>query len=129
MKKLLALFCLCSISLNLCHAQTTKLELNRSGGQARVNIIGETNRDYTLSAGDLGASNWNFLATLTLTNSNQSWYDSASSGMAIRYYRALKLASPSTPEHADDFRLIDHQGKSRSLYYYENATNTIAFAL
>ena len=82
MKKLFALLCLCSISLTLCPAQVTKLELNRSGGLARVNIIAETNRDYTLSAGDLSGSNWDFLATLTLTNSNQAWYDSAAAGLA-----------------------------------------------
>jgi hypothetical protein len=49
--------------------------------------------------------------------------------MPGRLYRALKLESPTVPEYADDFRLIDHQGKSRSLHYYENATNAKAFVL
>src|SRR5206468_11775203 len=41
------------------------------------------------------------------------------------FYRGIKLAlgTPTTPPYADDFRLIDHQGVSRSLYYYQNATN------
>src|SRR5207247_2936301 len=45
------------------------------------------------------------------------------------FYRALQLANPVIPEFADDFRLIDHRGISRSLYYYENATNTKAVVL
>src|SRR5206468_1312194 len=46
-----------------------------------------------------------------------------------RFYRALKLDSAALPEFADDFRLIDHQGKSRELYYHENAANINAIAL
>src|SRR5258708_9424813 len=49
--------------------------------------------------------------------------------MPYRFYRALKLAGPTTPEYADDFRLIDHQGISRSLSYLENDTTVNAVVL
>src|SRR5207245_4002918 len=58
-----------------------------------------------------------FLTTLTLTNSSDTWFDSASAVNPSRFYRALKIGSPTAPEFADEFRLIDHQGISRSLYY------------
>src|SRR5439155_15527108 len=96
----------------LCHAQPTQLGIDRSAGPARITVLGETNRDYSLVASDMSSTNWNFLATLTLTNSSQTWFDSDSSQMPARFYRALKLDSATPPEFAYDFRLIDHQGKS-----------------
>src|SRR6266404_899451 len=117
------------IVCGLCHAQPTLLNIDRSAGPARINVQGEANRDYSLLANDMSSTNWDFLATLTLTNLSQSWFDSASALMPNRFYRALKLDSPATPESADDFRLIDHQGKSRSLYYYQNDPTVSALAL
>jgi len=49
--------------------------------------------------------------------------------MPYRFYRALKLNSPVMPEYADDFRLTDHQGISRSLYYLENDATVQAVVL
>lgn len=110
-----------------CLAQPTQVGIDRNAGTARITVQGEANRDYSLVASDLASTNWNFLATLALTNTSQTWFDSASATMPSRFYRALKLPNPTTPEHAEDFRLIDHQGVSRSPYYYENATNIKAF--
>jgi len=110
-------------------AQPTQLGFDRNAGLARVTVQGEANRDYTLLAGDVSVSNWSFLATLTLTNGSQAWFDSDSAAMPGRFYRALKLATPTVPETAEGFRLIDHQGVSRSLYYFENAVNIRAIVL
>ncbi len=121
---LLAVMFLCGIS----QAQPTQVAIDRNTGLTRVTVQGETNRDYKLFASDLSSSNWNFLSTLALTNASQSWLDSASPLLSKRFYRAEKL-DPAVAPVADDFRLIDHQGISRSLYYYQNATNVKAFVL
>src|SRR5437016_9138763 len=120
-----AAFLLLSLS-GICQAQPTQLGIDRNAGPARINVQGEANRDYTLQASDLLSTNWYFLSTLSLTNSSQTWFDSASSLAPYRFYRALKLNSPVIPVYADDFRLIDHQGISRSLYYLENDTTVQA---
>src|ERR1043166_1276073 len=112
--------CAGMVLCGVCQAQPTQLKVDRGAGIARIKVQGETNRDYTLSATDLSSSNWNFLTTLTLTSPTQTWFDSASKLMPKRFYRAQKLASPTVPAYADDFRLVDHQGISRSLYYVEN---------
>jgi hypothetical protein len=121
MTKILSLF-LCAMVLT-CHAQLTQLGIDRNAGLARITIQGETNRDYSLQTSDLSSTNWSFLSTLSLLNPSQSWFDSASPFSPSRFYRALKLATNQIGrvfEYADDFRLVDHQGISRSLYYLEN---------
>ncbi|MBI3852311.1 MAG: redoxin domain-containing protein [Verrucomicrobia bacterium] len=110
-------------------AQPTVVGIDRNAGLSRITVQGEANRDYTILASDLSPTNWNFLATLTLTNSSQSWFDSASATMPGRFYRAMKLDTPVIPEFADDFRLIDHQGVSRALYYFENDSTVKAVVL
>ena len=109
-------------------AQSTSLQIDRAAGPARVTISGQPNADYALDGRELLSTNWDRLGTFRLTNSSQSWFDSASPMMGGRFYRAQRLED-SFPEHADDFRLIDHQGKSRSLYYYANAPTVKAFVL
>src|SRR5258706_14869407 len=107
----------------ICQAQPTKLNIDRNAGITRINLQGELNRDYRLEASDLSFTNWNFLSTLSLFSSSQSWFDSTSASMPSRFYRAVQVATNQLGrvfEYADDFRLIDHQGTSRSLYYLEN---------
>src|SRR5437867_11122411 len=120
MKKSATLLFLSTVLCGLCHAQPTQLGIDRKAGPARIAVQGEANRDYTLQAGNLLSTNWDLLATLTLTNSSQTWFDSASPNLPNRFYRAVKLDSSTQPEYADDFRLIDHLGISRGLYYLEN---------
>src|SRR5713101_8286331 len=79
------------ILCGLCQAQSTKLGIDRNAGLARITVLGETNRDYSLQAGSLFSTNWNFLSTLSLSTSNQSWFDSASALLPLRFYRAQKL--------------------------------------
>jgi len=116
------------ILCGMCQAQPTQLGIDRNAGPARINVQGEANRDYTLQASDLSSTNWDFLATLTLTNSSQNWFDSASSLMPNRFYRAIKLDSPAL-ESVDDFRLIDTEGISRSLSWYQNDPTVNGFVL
>jgi len=105
------------------------LGIDRSAKIARIQLQGEAYRLYTLSSCDLPSTNWNFLATFNLGDTPQTWFDSASAVVPRRYYRAVKLPAFTVPESADDFRLIDHQGNSHQLYWYQNANNVTAFVL
>jgi hypothetical protein len=120
------------IFCGLCQAQPTQLTIDRNAGIARLTVQGEANRDYTLQTSDLSSTNWTFLSTLSLYNQTQSWFDSDSSWSPMRFYRAVKLATNQFGriyQYADDFRLIDHQGVSRSLYYLENDPKVKAVVL
>ena len=107
------------LSYSCCQGQPTQLSLDRSAGISRIHLQGETNRDYTLLATESSSTNWDFLATLTLTNPSASWFDSASASMPNRFYRAVKLDASVLPEYVDDFRLIDQQGKSTTVSLYD----------
>jgi len=105
------------ITLALCvvasavYAQQPALAIDRKAGPARVWLNGVIGRDYSLqgATNDMSAGSWDFLATLTLTNATQSWFDSASVSLPHRFYRALGL-DPTPPVTATDFRLIDQMG-------------------
>lgn len=97
----------------------------------RLGLRGEIGRDYHLEgASDLSSSNrWQFLLSLRLTNDNQGWFDSASLALTQRFYRVVALDAPAPLVRANDFRLIDHQGVSRALYYPSNNASVRAYAL
>lgn len=108
-------------------SQPTLLTIDRNAGPTRIGILGEVGVTYNLeSASSLSGSNWSFLLTTPLTNSPQSWYDAA--GVSSRFYRAVKLDAPPA-EWGDDFRLIDHLGRSRGLYYHSGDTSVLAVVL
>ena len=111
-----------NIALVACaSAQPTRLSLDRGAGPARVWLDGEAGSDYTIESatGDVSSNNWQFLLTTPLLGGPQPWFDSLSVTVPNRFYRAVKL-EPASPEPVDDFRLIDHQNRSRSLYYHLN---------
>ena len=121
----IGLACLCA---SVASAQPTQLNLDRSAGPARIWLSGETNHYYAVEGASDDLLTWDSLATLRLTNQNQNWFDADSMLIPRRLYRAGKLAT-SPAVAGDDFRLIDHLGRSRSLYYFLNATNVRAFVL
>ncbi len=104
-------------------AQSPVLSLDRQAGPVRVSLQGEIGRTYSLeSAPALGGSNgWTSLLTLTLTNSQQQWFDAAAALPLQRFYRATKLSGPAPVEEALNFRLIDHIGRSKELAYHTEA--------
>jgi len=88
-------------------AQSPSLTIDRSAGPARIGIQGEP-AAYTLeNSTNLASGPWDFLLTLPLTNSLQTWFDSASVLAPRRFYRARRLEALPV-EYANDFRLIDH---------------------
>jgi len=87
-----------------------KLGIDRNAGPARSTSRARRTAIIRCKPANLLSPNWDFMATLSLTNSSRIGFDSASPFMPYRFYRALKLNSPVMPEYADDFRLTDHQG-------------------
>jgi hypothetical protein len=111
-------------------AQPTQLHIDRDLGPVRITLNAEAGFDYRLEAAPAVApsSGWDFLGTLALDANPQSWLDAQSALLPQRFYRAVKL-SPAPPEAAPDFRLIDHLGRSRRLFYYFGASNIRAVVL
>jgi len=99
-------------------AQQPGLTVDRALGPTRVGVSGGVGQEYQLQSSTNNMGSWDFLLKLTLTNSPQSWFDASSATMPKRFYRALQ--SDEFPEVAQDFRLIDHLGRSRHLWYYQN---------
>src|SRR5439155_1892400 len=56
------------------------------------------------------------------------WLHNKSTVLPQCFYRAF-WRDDYVPQAADNFGLVDHQGKWRELFYYVNATNTKAFVL
>jgi hypothetical protein len=101
-------------------AAAPRVTLDRIPGPWRVGLEGETGGSYavefsTNSVAD--PADWSPLVTLNLTGTTQSWLDAQ--GGPARFYRAVQLPGPPS-ELSTDFRLIDHQGNSRSLHYHHN---------
>src|SRR5438876_12298813 len=71
---------LCSVALlaDVVVAQQPALTIDRSLGPTRVGISGGLGQDYTLQASSNNLGTWDFLLKLSLTNSPQNWFDSAS---------------------------------------------------
>jgi hypothetical protein len=98
------------------------------GGEVQLKVPGEPQERFRVeSVGSLGSTNWQTVVDFSLTNSLQGWKDGAN-GMAQKFYRYQKR-DPGEAMIAPDFRLIDHLGVSRGLYYYSTDTNVKAFVL
>lgn len=105
---------------SLVRGAAPSLTLDRAPGPWRVGLNGVTGGSYVIQAATNGMSDpaqWLPLVTLNLTGPTQSWLD-VQPGPG-RVYRALQLPGPPM-EPSTDFRLIDHQGNSRSLHYFHN---------
>ncbi|HYV28534.1 MAG TPA: redoxin domain-containing protein, partial [Candidatus Eisenbacteria bacterium] len=99
------------------------LSIDHNAGPARLGITGEVGRHFILQSttnpGD--PNSWLPVLTLPLTNNLQSWFDADSLTLGQRFYRTVKLEAEPDPVVARNFRLIDHQGNSRELYYYSTS--------
>lgn len=94
------------------------LTIDRTDGIARVTLSGSESAYYTiLGATNAEAANWDFLVGFSYPH--MPWYDAESALLPRRFYKSAEFAvAPS--EFAADFRLIDHAGRSRWLYYHFN---------
>ncbi len=88
----------------------------------KLQIRGEPGREYVIQgSSDLrAATGWSVLQQLTLPQAMVEWIDPASTGLPQRFYRMIRLSAPQPPLAATNFRLLDHEGKSRELQYSSN---------
>lgn len=88
----------------------------------KLQIRGETGREYLIEgSSDLTTANgWKVLQQLTLPQALFEWIDPASATMPQRFYRMIKVSPSNQSLTATNFRLLDHEGKSRELQYYSN---------
>ena len=107
------------LSLNL-HAQPARLLIERGPAPIKLGIAGAVGGSYIIeqSSNPGAPGSWEFLLGFTLTKTSQQWTDSSSLMVPQRFYRLVSLAQPPETVAINDFRLIDHEGKSRELYYY-----------
>lgn len=110
-------------------AQATELTIDRSAGPTRLGLKGEVGRYYLLEgASELGTpSSWKRLLSLTLNSNVHNWFDSGAASTPSRFYRVAELADSPQPAVAQNFRLIDHLGRSRELYYHTNRGIVLIF--
>ncbi|MBI2925861.1 MAG: redoxin domain-containing protein [Verrucomicrobia bacterium] len=102
-------------------AQPPKLSAERREGLLRLGLQGAAGHDYLIEAStNPGAATWQPLLTLTLTDGFPGWSDPASLAQPHRFYRAIKLDGPAPRPPVGNFRLLDHEGTSRELYYYSD---------
>src|SRR5689334_22603261 len=108
------------------HGQSVKIQPQNAG--MRISASGSSSGHYSFEGAIDPAGPWDFLSMLPAPQASQGWVHSKSTTLPYCFYRAL-WQNDYSPQAAENFRLIDHQGKWRELEYYLNATNTKAFVL
>src|SRR5689334_19040447 len=86
-------------------------------GSAQIEASGQQGDLITIEAtSSLVSEPWEVLSSVLLTNSSIQWPDLWAPGSPRRFYRVTRAAAGEL-RLAPNFRLIDHLGKSRGLYY------------
>jgi hypothetical protein len=116
-------------SLASTHAQQPAIHIDRQPTGARLSASGSDTGHFLFEGtSDPGAGQWDFLSMLPASQAQQGWLHTESSSLAQYFYRAL-WQEDYAPPSATNFRLIDHQGRSREMFYYFTSTNIKAFVL
>ena len=83
----------------------------------RINLHGQPTQDHVLEySSDL--KNWEPLLSLRLPSSPFQWNAPLVPNRGSGFYRLLQWPGSAPREEAADFRLIDHEGRTRQLHYY-----------
>jgi AhpC/TSA family len=115
---LLLFACLCGAATT----QSAELTITPGAGPVRLGIRGQVGREHILQSTPTPTltNSWGELVTLTTTNSDHPWWDSASAMTSLRFYRVVAPATARPPFFAGNFQLVDHTDRSRELAYYNN---------
>jgi hypothetical protein len=97
-------------------ANGASLSIERQGDLSRLNVSAPGGYVEIEAVGELGGF-WEFMAGMTPPF--QAWLDAESGLRPQRFYRATSAAEAPF-DYGVDFGLIDHQGRSRWLYYHLN---------
>jgi hypothetical protein len=104
-----------------------RLNLNKTGSTASVELSGDTGNEYLIESARDSADVWKPVTSFILTDPSRLWKDAAAD-TGNRFFRARSLPS-SEFRFADDFRLIDQNGVSRELFYYATLTSLKAIVV
>lgn len=98
-------------------AEEPSVDVNADRGTTNLVLKGAVGQEHVLEySPDL--VNWEPLLSLDLPASPFSWSDPLAPGRAQGFYRLAQWTNSAPPrEHADNFRLIDHRGRSQILQY------------
>jgi hypothetical protein len=126
--------CLLWASLALVGAQAAEpvsVTLDPFCGLPRLGVSGEAGTSYLLEGTDdlEGALPWSPMVQFTTTSELKSWCDSEARSRARRFYRAIRFDAPPPTVRPRNFRLIDHLGAGRELYYSFNDSQVTAVVL
>ena len=111
-------------------AASVDLSIDPFCGFPRLGITGEPGDNYSVEGSDdPGALFWQPLVDFTLQGSSTSWCDSESHERSRRFYRAIRFDAPPPQLRPRNFRLLDHAGKARELYYDFNNPLVSAYVL
>src|SRR2546427_1121714 len=89
-----------------------QLGIGRINSNLRVDLKGESGVEYLLeSAPTITTNRWNLLADLTLTNNSQTWVEAMLHEQ--QFFRLTEIPQTQITATAPDFRLLDHNGRSR----------------
>jgi peroxiredoxin len=83
----------------------------------RIDLHGEPSQDHVLEFSP-DAQNWEPLLSLRLPSSPFQWNDPLSPNRESGFYRLMQWSGSAPREEAADFRLIDHEGRTQHLHYY-----------
>ena len=100
-------------------ADRLSLAIDPFCGLPRVSMQGDPFDAYSLEAFDEMGSPlpWKTIMDLTLEAGGKSWCDSEARSLPRRFYRMVRLSAPLPEVNLRNFRLLDHTGKTRELYY------------
>ncbi|MGJ8695746.1 MAG: hypothetical protein ACSHYF_05465 [Verrucomicrobiaceae bacterium] len=112
-----AIVSLLSALMLTAHGQSLGLEIQKSaGGALELKLNGEVSRDHELEFSQ-DALEWEPLMSLKLPSDSLVWADPLASFRPRGFYRFTEWAGNAPQNFADNFRLNDHQGRSRELFY------------
>ncbi len=123
----LLIFSALIVGISTSRGAEVRLGVAHTGTEAAVQLSGEAGTEYLLEAAAGSAENWEPVTSFVLTGENQLWRQAAANG-GSRFFRARTVTEADRME-APNFRLIDQDGKSRELHYYESLTTVKAIVV
>ena len=110
-------------------AQQPAIDIERQSTGARLSANGNASGHFSFEGTvDPVAGPWDFLSLLPASHAQQGWLHAESTSLPQQFYRAV-WQPDYTAADATNFRLLDHAGTSRELFYYSTSTNAKAFVL
>ncbi len=80
------------------------------------------------SSPSLDPNGWQTMLTLNLLSTGSDWLDASAASAPSRFYRLSELEGNAAFDFADNFLLLDQQGKAHELYYPTNLSAVVVLA-